>query len=90
MIQDNAGNTRQAVNGELILITVPSDSIKCAGWGSTKPIPKQYVLTTDEIQNIRLATASFNNYIRYEATLHNLAYVDMGGFMSQVASGIYL
>jgi hypothetical protein len=88
MIQDHKGNIRQAVPGELLLLTVPQDSLTCAGWGTTKPIPAQYVLTTDEIQFIRAATATFNSYIRQEANLHHLAYVDMNQYFSSLASGI--
>jgi hypothetical protein len=88
IIQDNNGLTRQAVPGELILFTVPQDSITCAGWGSYKPIPKQYVLTTDELQNIRAATTSFNTFIKYEASRHNLAYVDMNTYLGTLNSGI--
>lgn len=88
IIRDHNGNVRQAVPGELILLSIPMDSIKCAGWGSTTPIPEQYVLTTDELQHIRAAVTRFNGFIKFEAQLHNLAYVDMNTYLSQVASGI--
>ncbi len=87
IIQDNNG-VRQAVPGELILLNVPQDSITCSHWGSLVPIKQQYVLTTDEIQNIRAATTSYNNFIQYEATRHNLAYVDMQSYLSTLNSGI--
>jgi len=94
MIQDNAGLTRQAVPGELILMTVPDSNLTCHGWGSANaasvpmPIPNNYVLTTDEIQNIKTATANFNAYIQYEASIHHLAYVDMNSYFKTLASGI--
>ncbi len=87
IIKDENGNTRQAVPGELILLTCPMDSIKCKGWGSTKPIPAQYVLTTYEIQNIKTATETFNGIIYQECLRHHLAYVDMHSFMSQIQTG---
>lgn len=87
IIKDHAGNTRQSVPGELILMTTPQDSIRCAGWGSTTPIPDQYVLTTDEIQDIRAAVTSYNNFIQYEATRHNLAYIDINSFLRSIATG---
>jgi len=87
IIQDNNG-VRQAVPGELILLNVPQDSITCSHWGSLVPIKQQYVLTTDEIQNIRAATTSYNNFIQYEATRHNLAYVDMKSYLSTINSGV--
>ncbi len=87
IIQDNNG-IRQAVPGELILLTTPQSNFTCLGWGSTVAIPQQYVLTTDEIQNIRRATASFNSFIQYEATRHNLAYVDMNKYLSTITTGV--
>ena len=88
MIQDHAGNTRQAVPGELILLTVPQDSITCAGWGTIKPILAKYVITTDELQNIRNAISTFNAYILSECYLYNLAYVDMNTYLGTLSSGI--
>lgn len=87
VIKDHAGLTRQIVPGELILLTVPLDSLTCAGWGSVKPIPREYVLTTDEIQYVRNATNTFNSFIELEAARHHLAYVDMKTYMSTFASG---
>jgi hypothetical protein len=88
IIQDHHGNIRQAVPGELILLSTPRDSIKCAGWGSIKPIPDSFVLTTDEIQYIRTAVASYNSFIKYEATRHKLAYVDMNAYFAKLPAGI--
>jgi len=87
IVQQHDGQTRQSVPGELLLSTIPMDSIRCAGWGSTKPIPKDYVITTEELQDIRNAITAFNNFIQFEATRHKLAYVDMNGFLAQIAGG---
>lgn len=87
IIQDNAGKTRQAVPGELILITVSQDSIACAGWGTSVAIPKQYVITTDELQNIENAISIINAFIQKEALVYHLAYVDMNTFMNTVNTG---
>ncbi len=88
IVRDNLGNMRQAVAGELVLLTTPSDSLTCAGWGSFKPIPQQYVITTEELQNIRNATQRFNDIIKGEAFRRNLAYVDMYTYMGTLQSGI--
>ena len=88
MIRDHAGNLRQSVPGELILLTAPIDSITCLGMGSYSGIPNQYVLTTDEIQNIRSATTRYNDVISQAATRNNLAYVDMFSYMGTLQSGI--
>ncbi len=88
IIRDHNDQVRQAVPGELILMSIPIDSIKCAGWGSTTPIPREYVLTTGELQNIRNTVNSFNAYIKQQCTLRQLAYVDMNAFMESLSSGI--
>lgn len=88
IIKDHNNNTRQAVPGELILLSCPIDSIKCAGWGSTTPIPAKYVLTTDELQHIRAATDYFNFIINKHAQNRNLALVDMNKFFKTLETGI--
>lgn len=88
IVRDNVGNLRQAVPGELILLTTPQDSLTCAGWGSYKAIPQRYVLTTEELQNIRNATTRFNEIIAGEAFRRNLALVDMFSYMGTIQSGI--
>lgn len=88
IIRDNAGLVRQSVPGELILMTCPMDSITCAGWGSTKAIPQEFVLTTVELQNIRTYTVIYNNHIRDMAKRYNLAYVDINTYMKTLSSGM--
>jgi hypothetical protein len=90
IIQDASapGGLRKAKAGELILLTVPQDSLKCAGWGSIKPIPKQYVLDATEVANVQSATATFNAVIKQAAADHNLAYVDINSYLHTVAAGI--
>ena len=88
IIKDHNNLTRQAVPGELLLLDSTLIShIQCAGWGSIVPIPCQYVLTTDELQNIKTATDAFNSYIQIEAQLHHLAYVDMNSFFRTLTTG---
>lgn len=88
IVEDHAGGVRQAVPGELVLLTCPQDSILCAGWGSFKPIPRQYVITTGELQDIRNATTRFNEHIKAVADRYKLAYVDMFAYMGTLKSGI--
>jgi lysophospholipase L1-like esterase len=88
MVTDHNGRVRQSIPGELIMLSMPMDNIKCKGWGITVPIPKEYVITTEELQQIRSATKSYNDFIKYETTIHpNLAYVDMHTFMGSIATG---
>lgn len=82
------GGMRQIKSNELILLSTPQDSLKCAGWGSTKPIPNQYVLTTTEIANIQNAVTGFNAKLRTVADAKGLAYVDVNAFMALAKKGI--
>lgn len=77
---------RQITEDELVLLTIPQDSIKCAYWGSQKPIPDQFILTATELAKISAAIEAFNYTITNAAQLHNLALVDMNGVMKQIAS----
>jgi hypothetical protein len=82
------GGLRQIVSGELILLSVPQDSLKCAGWGSMKAIPNQYVLTATEISQIVDATNAFNVKLKSVAEAKGLAFVDVNAFMTSLKSGI--
>lgn len=86
-IQDAAG-VRQLKDGELVLLTLPLDSVKCAGWGTVKPIPGKYVLTYTEIDKIRAATTDFNNIIRTTNVAHNVAVLDMYAYFKTIQSGV--
>lgn len=79
---------RQIKSDELILLTLPQDSVKCAGWGTLKPIPQKYVLTTQEIQNIVTATNAFNQHIADMAVAKKIPLVDMNAYLKTISSGI--
>lgn len=91
VIEDNSVpviHRRLAHEGELILLTVPQDSLRYAGWGSIKPIPDRYVLDAGEIQAIQQATSIFNGILHSRAEAHGLAYVDINAFLKSLAPGI--
>lgn len=88
---------RQMQPGELVLLSVPQDSLKCRGMGiinpqtfSPYPIPTQYVLTADEIANIKTATTAYNQIISVlaDADHFNLALVDMNTKLMDMQKGI--
>ncbi len=89
---------RQMVPGELVLLTVPQDSMKCYGMGLISsltltpwPIPNQFVLTKerpDEIPNIETAIAGFNQIITDLAKTNGMAVVDMNTRFKELQSGI--
>lgn len=79
---------RQMKPDELLLLTIPQDSIKCAGWGSKKPIPASFVLTTAEIAKIRSAIMFFNGVIAQKCAEHNTPVVDMYTYLKTIQSGV--
>ena len=86
---------RQMVEGELLLLTVPQDSLKCAYWGGFNPnimapvpIPDQYVLTLDELANVNSAIEGYNATIASMADQYGLALVDMNGYLNDMRSGV--
>jgi len=78
-------NIRQINYDEMVLLTIPQDSIKCARWGSAVPVPNEYILTAKEITNVKNATWQFNSFIKQTAQDHSLAFVDFNSLMKQVA-----
>ncbi|MEI7500442.1 MAG: hypothetical protein WCK84_08315 [Bacteroidota bacterium] len=86
---------RQMKPGELVLLSVPQDSLKCFGMGIISRInfmpwgiPSQYVLTEDEINNIKAATTYYNQIIQGLATTFKIGVVDMNAKFTELQKGI--
>jgi hypothetical protein len=86
---------RQMQPGELVLMTVPQDSLKCKGMGIINPetfypypIPTQYVLTANEVSNIKNATYAYNQIIAGLAKTFDLGLVDMNTKLTEMQKGI--
>ncbi len=77
---------RQMTSDELVLLTIPQDSIKCAQWGSGKPVPTQYILTSSEIETVTNATNAFNDVIKATATQYGLAHVDFNNILVEAST----
>jgi len=89
VIQDGAapGGRRQLKAGELVLLSLPQDSLKCAGWGSIKPIPKGFVLTADEVTRIENFTSNMNTFIATKSVSMGVPMVDVNAFLRNAVSG---
>ena len=83
-----AFGVRQMVEGELILLSVPLDSMKCNKMGSVFPFRNEFILTNPELLQIRNTINGFNTFIESAATAYNLAFVDSYSFYKQITSGI--
>lgn len=81
------GGLRQIESDELVLITLPQDSLSLAGWGTEVPVPDRYYLTRSQINLIRQATEEYNDVIAEMAIDHNLALVDMNRHMNEAREG---
>lgn len=86
---------RQMNPGEIVLLTVPQDSLRCAGWGILNPntymptpIPDEYILTENEIAEIQAATTQYNVIIRELASAYGLAVVDMDQRLKELKTGM--
>lgn len=86
---------RQAHPSDMILLTVPQDSLKCNGMGIINPatfqiypIPGYYVLDSTEIAAIRTATDNYNQEIANLAVKYDLAIVDMHAKLQNAATGM--
>ncbi|MCW3085650.1 MAG: hypothetical protein JWP12_3016 [Bacteroidetes bacterium] len=84
------GGLRPMNDGELVLLSTPQDSLKCAMWGSSplKPIPNQYILTAAEISSIETAVGNYNSKLRSAASAKGYAFVDVNAFMRGAKTGI--
>lgn len=91
-LTDLSGNglpsIRQINAEELLVLSTPQDSLKCAGWGSQKPIPGNFTLIKSEIDNIQNAVGAYNATIKAEANARGLALVDANKRLNEVKNGI--
>jgi hypothetical protein len=86
---------RQMVLGELVLLSVPQDSLKCLGMGIINkltfrpyPIPKQYILNLSDITKLQTATTAYNQIIAALAAHFGLGVVDMNSKLKELQKGI--
>jgi hypothetical protein len=79
---------RKLVEGEIILLSIPLDSVKCNGMGSIVPIPDKYVLTLAEIAEIKTKITEYNNVIAQLAQTYNLALARADDLIRELKTGI--
>lgn len=79
---------RKLLPGELIMLSVPLDSIKCEGMGTIVPIPDKYVLSIAEIDEIRLKTNEYNSVIQNLANSYQIALTDFSSVFNSLNLGL--
>jgi hypothetical protein len=90
MIEDPAAGAfgvRPMVEGELILLSVPLDSMKCHQYGSVYPLRDEFVLTLAELQEIRNQILAYNQVIRQYANFHGFAIAETADFYAKLNDG---
>jgi hypothetical protein len=91
VIQDPSAGTfgvRFMQPGELVLLSVPLDSVKCYQMGSVFPFRDEFVLTSAELTEIRNAIYAYNTILMSKANQKSLAFVDVHTWMEKLKSGI--
>lgn len=80
---------RQIKPTELVLFSLPQDSLKCSGWGSAKPVPANFILDESEINAIEQAITDYNAQIELlVADDPNIVLVDLHQAMKDVVAGL--
>lgn len=90
MIEDpNAGafGVRPMVEGELILLSVPLDSMKCHQYGSVYPLRDEFILTLAELQEIRNQILAYNQVIRQHSNFYGFAIAETADFYAKLNDG---
>lgn len=81
-------NVRKMEEGELVLLGIPLDSVKCNAMGSIVPIPDRYILTLAEQAEIQTKIDEYNAVILDLAQTHGLAVARTDELIDELKSGI--
>ena len=90
MIFDPEANdfqVRPILSGELLLLSIPLDSVRCYQMGSVYPFRNEFVLTFEEQQYLNMMTASYNDIIRSLAATHGLALIETNTLYQKLFTG---
>ncbi len=83
------GGIRQLKPEELLLLSVPRESILNEGLGSEIPIAQEDYLSEEQINNINNAVNLYNNFIENAADNFDLALVDVYTLLKEAETGMY-
>ncbi len=90
MIEDPTANMfgiRPMQEGELLLLSVPLDSVKCHKMGTLFPLRNEFILKLSELEEIRARISETNTIIRSLAAEFDLALVEADVFFAELESG---
>jgi len=86
--QANDFQVRQILEGELLLLSIPLDSVRCNQMGSIFPFRNEFVLTLEEQAFLQSRINAYNNAIRTVASTYNLAVVETNHVYQKLFNGI--
>ena len=90
MIVDSTANSfavRQMLSNELLLLSLPLDSVKCHQMGVLYPFRDEFVLDHLELATLRAQIKNYNNAIRLLANQFDLALVESEEFYASLNDG---
>ncbi len=82
------GYPRQMKETDIFLLTLPTDSMQCFGYGSAVPIPHKYILDENEKNNVDVAIEGYNATIAALAAKYDLALVDIHSYLNEIKNGV--
>jgi hypothetical protein len=83
----NDFQVRQVLQGELLLLSIPLDSVRCNQMGSIFPFRNEFVLSFEEQNYLNYMTNAYNEVIRAVAASYNLAVVETNSFYQKLFTG---
>ena len=90
MIEDpsaGAFGVRPMQEGELLLLSIPLDSVRCHQMGSVYPFRNEFILTAEEVQEINNRISLYNQSIRQWANYFGFAIAETSEFYSNLNDG---
>jgi hypothetical protein len=90
MMVDSTANmfaVRQIQSTELLLLSLPLDSVKCNQMGVLFPIRDEFILDAGELNTLRNKIEAYNTIIRNVAQQYQLAVVNTEQFFSKLNDG---
>ncbi len=90
MMVDSSANVfavRQIHDDELLLLSLPLDSVKCNQMGVLFPIRDEFVLDSEELNFLRNKIDAYNAIIRDLAQQYHLALVNTDQFINKLSDG---
>ncbi len=95
VVKEADGSFSRTEEGDLFLLTLPTQKILCEGLGSANPqdttlnpIPGSFVLNIDEQAGIEAAISAYNNTIETLAVQYDIAVLDAHNIMQDFESGM--